>query len=90
MRPRPLSRAVLVALGGVALGAFTFSTGLASTRDATHCLLTAERIDAGEVLDEAEKAEAHEACMRALAATASVVQKYQFQEADFLITGKRR
>ena len=57
--------------------------------DASLCLLTAERVDAGEALTDTEREEAHEACLRALAATASVVQKYQFQEADFAITGTR-
>jgi hypothetical protein len=57
--------------------------------DASLCLLTAERADAGETLTDAERKEGHEACRNALAATASVVQKYQFQEADFAITGKR-
>ena len=89
MRPRALSKARFVALGFAALGAFTCAA-TASTQDAAHCLLTAERVDDGEILDEAEKTDAHEACLRALAATASVVQKYQFQEADFLITGQRR
>jgi hypothetical protein len=40
----------------------------------------AKRLDAGEKLS--EKNAAHEACLRALSATGSVVQKYQFQEAD--------
>ena len=61
----------------------------APAQDASLCLITAERVDAGEALSEAEKNEAHEACLRALSATGSVVQKYQFQEADFAITGTR-
>ena len=61
----------------------------ASTLDAANCLTAAEQVDAGETLSPKEKKEAHEACLRALAATGSVIQKYQFQEADFLITGKR-
>ena len=61
----------------------------ASTLDAANCLTAAEQVDAGETLSVKEKEEAHEACLRALSATGSVVQKYQFQEADFLITGKR-
>lgn len=61
----------------------------ASTLDAANCLTAAEQVDAGETLSAKEKKEAHEACLRALSATGSVIQKYQFQEADFLITGKR-
>lgn len=70
-------------------GLFVFiAPAPASVQDATLCLMTAERVDAGETLTDAEKAEAHEACIRALSATASVIQKHQFQEADFAITGK--
>jgi hypothetical protein len=61
----------------------------AAGQDADLCLTTAERADAGETLSDAEKKKAHEACLRALSDTASVVQKYQFQEADFAITGSR-
>ena len=61
----------------------------ASPVDAVACLTAAEEIDAGEKLSVQEREEAHQACLRALSATASVIQKYQFQEADFLITGRR-
>ena len=84
MGPRSLSRIAILALGLVSYSA------AASTQDATLCFLTAERVDDGETLDETEKKEAHEACLHALAATGSVVQKYQFQEADFAITGAHR
>lgn len=84
MRARALCRSTLFALGLASLPASSFAQD-----DATLCLFTAERIDAGETLSDAEREEAHEACRRALSATASVVQKYQFQEADFAITGKR-
>ena len=60
----------------------------ASATDGTTCLISAERVDEGDVLSSEEVQEAHEACIRALAATGSVIQKYQFQEADFTITGK--
>jgi hypothetical protein len=69
-------------------GLLTFTAPApASVQDATLCLVTAERVDAGETLTDAERKEAHEACLSALSATASVIQKYQFQEADFAITG---
>ena len=84
MHPRSFSRAIVLALG------LASPSAAASTQDATLCFLTAERVEAGETLDEEEKREAHEACQRALAATASVVQKYQFQEADFAIIGAHR
>jgi len=81
---RTLGRAIVIVLG------LTSSLTVASTQDATLCFLTAERVDEGETLDEVGKQEAHEACQRALSATASVIQKYQFQEADFAITGAER
>ena len=83
MPPRALGWAIAVALGVLS------SSAVAATQDAVLCLVTAERVDDGETLDEAERQEAHEACQRALAATASVIQKYQFQEADFAITGAK-
>ena len=72
---------------------FAFGLGLlglappASAQDADLCFVTAERVEAGEEISAAEKQSAHKACLRALSATASVVQKYQFQEADFAIMG---
>jgi hypothetical protein len=84
MSLRSFGQVIAAALG------LASSSAAASTQDATHCFLTAERVEAGETLDEAEKKEAHEACQRALAATGSVIQKYQFQEADFAIIGTRR
>ena len=62
-------------------------TAPAAAQDAYTCLATAERASDGEKLDDAEKKAAHEACLRALSDTASVVQKYQLQEADFAIMG---
>jgi len=81
---RTLGRAALVALALASVPASLFAQD-----DASLCLVTAERVDAGETLSEAEREGAHEACLRALAATGSVVQKYQFQEADFAIIGAR-
>ena len=81
---RILGRAALVALALASIPASLFAQD-----DASLCLVTAERVDAGETLSEAEREGAHEACLRALAATGSVVQKYQFQEADFAIIGAR-
>ena len=61
----------------------------AAAQNADICLVTAERISTGETLGDEEKTKAHEACLRALSDTASVIQKYQFQEADFEIMGTR-
>ena len=64
-------------------------SALASASDGTLCLTAADRIDDGEDLSPVEKQEAHDACHRAIKATSSIVQKYQFDEADFAITGRR-
>jgi len=77
-------RLILFAVAGA------YATGLAvpaSAQDADLCLVTAERAVAGEQLGDDDKKKAHEACVRALSDTASVIQKYQFQEADFAIMG---
>ena len=61
----------------------------AQEQDAVLCFDTADRVRDGETVPEAEKRAAHEGCLRALAATGSIVQKYQLQEADFDIMGTR-
>ena len=81
MLARNLRRSAVfgLCLAGMAAPAFA--------QDAALCLTTAERANSGEKLGEAEKQAAHKACVRALSDTASVVQKYQLQEADFEIMG---
>ncbi|GFO83585.1 MAG: hypothetical protein A49_32120 [Methyloceanibacter sp.] len=88
MRARTVLGGAL-AIGALAAGTFTPLEAPASTADGYACLAAAQRVDDGEVLTEAEKKDAHEACSKALGATASVIQKYQFEEAIFAITGKR-
>jgi hypothetical protein len=61
----------------------------ASAVDAQLCFDAADKVTDGGKLEDAERQAAHEACQRALAATSSVVQKYQLQEADFDVTGTR-
>lgn len=70
-------------------GLIAFGQGPALANDVTICFQTADRVTGGEPVKEDEKQEAHQACLRALAATSSVVQKYQLQEADFDIMGTR-
>lgn len=82
----PAKCLLLFALVGTAAA---FLAAPASAQDADICLVTAERVAAGEELPADEKTKAHEACLRALSDTASVLQKYQFQEADFEIMGTR-
>jgi hypothetical protein len=61
----------------------------ASAQDIDLCFDVADRVVEGQAVSEADKRAGHEACQRALAATASIVQKYQIQEADFDILGTR-
>ncbi len=61
----------------------------ALAQDMQICFAASERVKDGETLADAEKRTAHEACLRALSDTSSIVQKYQLQEADFDIMGNR-
>ena len=61
----------------------------ASAADGTLCLAAAEKTDDGDPLTPAEKDEAQRACGNAIRATASIFQKYQFEEAYLAITGHR-
>ena len=61
----------------------------ALAQDAQICMAAAERVAEGEILADADKSAAHEACQRALAESSNVVQKYHLQEADFDIMGTR-
>lgn len=67
----------------------TCPTAHAQEQDADLCFNTADRVRDGEPVPDKEKRAAHEGCLRALAATGSIVQKYQLQEADFDIMGTR-
>jgi hypothetical protein len=61
----------------------------AHAQDMQTCFAAADRLKDGETLADVEKRTAHEACLRALSDTSSIVQKYQLQEADFDIMGTR-
>lgn len=63
--------------------------GAGLREDANLCLATADRVTRSEDVSPEEKSAAHEACLRALAATGNIVQKYHLQEADFDIMGTR-
>ena len=60
----------------------------ALAQDMQLCFAAADRLKDGETLADTEKRTAHEACLRALSDTSSIVQKYQLQEADFDIMGR--
>jgi hypothetical protein len=70
--------------------ALVLAAAPAQAQDVAICFRTADRVAAGEAVDEASKKAGHEACQRALAETSSVVQKYHLQEADFDIVGRPR
>jgi hypothetical protein len=76
----------LLALG-LAATALAAATGPARAQDVAICFGTADRVTEGAATEEEKKA-GHDACQRALAETASVVQKYHLQEADFDIVGR--
>ena len=61
----------------------------AYAQDMQICFAASDRVKDGEALADAEKRTAHEACLRALSDTSSIMQKYQLQEADFDIMGTR-
>lgn len=65
------------------------SSAPAYPQDAQICMSAAERVNNGDKLADAEKSQAHEACLRALSDSSNVVQKYHLQEADFDIMGTR-
>ena len=65
-----------------------FAAGPALADDVGLCFGTADRVVAGEAVDDATKRAGHQACQRALAETSSVVQKYHLQEAAFDIVGR--
>ena len=60
----------------------------ALAQDMQLCFAASDRVKDGETLADTEKRTAHEACLRALSDTSSIVQKYQLQEADFDIMGR--
>ena len=66
-----------------------FAAAQAQEQDARLCFDMSDRVRDGETLADDAKRTAHDACLRALAATSNVVQKYHLQEADFDIMGTR-
>ena len=59
----------------------------AHAQDIEICFATADRVAGGEQVSAAERETGHKACQAALAATSSIVQKSQIQDADFDIVG---
>lgn len=76
-----------ISLSVLGLG-LALSASPALAQDAQACFAGADRTKDGPLGDE-EKQAAHQACLRALADSGNVVQKYHLQEADFDIMGTR-
>jgi hypothetical protein len=76
---------VLLAVFGLSLA---IDAGPALALDIDSCFATADRVADGQPVSAEDKRAGHEACQRALAATSSVVQKSQIQDADFDIVGR--
>lgn len=76
---------ILLTIFGLSIA---FNARPALALDVDVCFATADRVTDGEKVEAEDKRVGHEACQRALAATSSVVQKYQIQEADFDIVGR--
>jgi hypothetical protein len=81
-----MARRFIVIVGSCLLSAFGMAP--AQAQDIEICFATADRMANGETVAPEAKAAGHEACQRALAATSSIMQKQQIQEADFDIVGR--
>ena len=60
----------------------------ARAQDTDPCFSVADRIARGEEVTATDKEAGHKACQAALAASSSVVQKSEIQDADFDIVGR--
>lgn len=62
--------------------------GVARAQDIDTCFALADRVASRQEVTAADKEAGHRACQAALAASSSVVQKSQIQDADFDIVGR--
>ena len=76
-------------IGALFALALCLAASPALAQDLQLCLSAAELVKMGSKLSDADKLQAHDACLRALAESSNVVQKYHLQEADFDIMGTR-
>ena len=74
-------------LAGVGL-ALALPAVLAWAQDIDTCFAIADKVASGENVTPADKEAGHKACRAALAASSSIVQKSQIQDADFDIAGR--
>ena len=75
-------------LGFVILGLAVALPAVARAQDIDTCFAIADRVARGEEVTAADKEAGHKACQAALAASSSVTQKSQIQDADFDIVGR--
>jgi len=61
---------------------------VARAQDIDTCFAIADRVASGQEVTAADKEAGHNACQAALAASSSVMQKSQIQDADFDIIGR--
>ena len=64
---------------GLLAGFLLAASSAALAQDAQKCFAASDRVKDGDTLDDAEKRAAHDACMRALADSSNIVQKYHLQ-----------
>ncbi len=76
-------------IGALFALALCLAANPAHAQDAQLCFSAADLVKMGSKLNDADKQQAHDACLRALAESSNVVQKYHLQEADFDIMGTR-
>jgi hypothetical protein len=76
---------ILVALS---IAMLAVGARVARAQDIDTCFATADRVANGETVSAEDKRAGHVACQAALAASSSIVQKSQIQDADFDIVGR--
>jgi len=72
----------------VILGLAVAVPAVARAQDIDTCFAIADKVASGENVTPADKEAGHKACQAALAASSSVTQKSQIQDADFDIVGR--
>ena len=89
-RPHLTEAAMLVrySLWLAGVGVALALPAVARAQDIDTCFAVADRVARGEEVTAADKEAGHKACQAALAASSSVVQKSQIQDADFDIVGR--
>ena len=72
----------------LAIAMLAVGARVARAQDIETCFATADRVANGDRVSADDKKAGHQACQAALAASSSIVQKSQIQDADFDIVGR--